>query len=264
MKTQLLERIAIALEAMAPKEPLGFDVGNRRTIHCSRKNDPLLWYLWDGAQGEAVGLGGSLRCYIEGVDIYEGEYKGKPTYKLRVFVKADQPYILSSGLDTLWSKSLVNSLMALSDEQLKQPVTIIPKAGDEEGVMFAIVYSGGNPVRTENECHHSEFMQRVNTLAGWQPRLKPTEQASASPAPPAAVVEAQYVKSEDLDDLLETLKKAGKTTQASRRAWLRAQGVQKADAITPAKLLDLEQAANATCKEATAYAASVADDLAEA
>ncbi|WGV23397.1 hypothetical protein [Halotia branconii] len=59
--------------------------------------------------------------------------------KTNLCVLADKPYIIQSGNDTYFSKSLLLSLDALTFEQLRNPLTIAVSPGDSN-VVFCNIY----------------------------------------------------------------------------------------------------------------------------
>ncbi len=59
--------------------------------------------------------------------------------KTNLYVLADKPYIVQSGNDTYFSKSLLLSLDNLTFEQLRNPLTISVKPGDRT-VVFCNIY----------------------------------------------------------------------------------------------------------------------------
>lgn len=73
--------------------------------------------------------------------------------KLMVFVKADKNYVIRSGVDTHFSKSLLGHLMHATKEQLAGPLGIIVRPGSEnEKVSFAsVVDSEGRPLHKNGD-----------------------------------------------------------------------------------------------------------------
>jgi len=62
-----------------------------------------------------------------------------PDEKTNLHILADKPYIIQSGNDTYFSKSLLLSLDALTSEQLRNPLTISVRPGDRT-VVFCNIY----------------------------------------------------------------------------------------------------------------------------
>ncbi|MBW4432711.1 MAG: hypothetical protein KME28_13510 [Pelatocladus maniniholoensis HA4357-MV3] len=62
--------------------------------------------------------------------------------KTDLHVLAEQPYIIRSGRDSYFSKSLLLSLDIITNEQLHQPLTIAVSPGDKK-VVFCTIY---NPI----------------------------------------------------------------------------------------------------------------------
>ncbi|MEH2447433.1 MAG: hypothetical protein V7K18_17015 [Nostoc sp.] len=59
--------------------------------------------------------------------------------KINLYVLADKPYIIQSGNDTYFSKSLLLSLDAMTSEQLRNPLTIAVSPGNSN-VVFCNIY----------------------------------------------------------------------------------------------------------------------------
>ncbi|MCP6761391.1 MAG: hypothetical protein NHB32_22245 [Fischerella sp. CENA71] len=70
------------------------------------------------------------------------ETKFGKTKKTDLHILAEQPYIIRSGRDSYFSKSLLLSLDLLTSEQLHQPLTIAVTPGDKK-VVFCTIY---NPI----------------------------------------------------------------------------------------------------------------------
>lgn len=130
---------------------LGFGKSpRRRSVYVNRQYDNCLWYFWDGAKSAHEPIEASdLFCLIQSVAIKESEFKGKLVEKIEINVQSDEKYRLLAGIDTAFCKSIVSNLL-YCDFNFLEPVSILVKAGDEEGVVFGRVYQDGILTSTEN------------------------------------------------------------------------------------------------------------------
>jgi hypothetical protein len=102
-------------------------------------NEGCCWYFWENDRAVSI-QGSSLNCTISGVSIEDKEYKGQVAKKLLLHVIAGaESYTIKSSLETIFSRGLLLGLCALSPEELRQPLTIAVRAGNEKTV-FANLY----------------------------------------------------------------------------------------------------------------------------
>ncbi|MEN9239189.1 MAG: hypothetical protein Q6J68_00365 [Thermostichales cyanobacterium SZTDM-1c_bins_54] len=129
--------------------PLGFgDPPTPVYVFCNRRNN-CLWYTLDD-QGEPVPIvHKALTGYIQDLSFPKTERRGKEVWKLHLTVKADRTYILESGYDTQFSKSVLAALATLTPAAMQQPITIQPQPGEDESVLFARLWLGQDPIKSE-------------------------------------------------------------------------------------------------------------------
>ena len=152
---------AILQELQASKQQLGFGHSPRpRYIYANRQYAECLWYFWDGAKKEHEPiLFQALTGIVEKLEIEEKEYKGKPEFKVNLYIKADRNYVIQSGLETLFAKGLIYTLATLPVVCFNKPMTIAVEPGDTEQVLFSRVY---NPVT--GRAAYAPYNEPVN----WQ------------------------------------------------------------------------------------------------
>lgn len=145
----LIQKQNELLEQFAGKDaPLGFGESTMRPryIYCNRSQTDCLWYWLDDDRKVQPINASSLWCVVQALEFKEVERKGKPTWKLHLHVKADRSYILESGFDSTFSKSLMSMLAVADVEGLRKPVSIEVQAADSEEVIFCRLYVNGESV----------------------------------------------------------------------------------------------------------------------
>jgi hypothetical protein len=148
MDTELLRAILDELKAQGRSEPtiaLGFGHPPKaRYIYANRQYPDCLWYFWNGGKNvhEPIETN-ALTGFIEKLEIEEKEFRGKPDPKINLYIRADRPYVIQSGVDTLFAKGLLFTLSKLPIEAFRKPITIAVEAGETEQVLFCRIY---NPV----------------------------------------------------------------------------------------------------------------------
>lgn len=146
--SQILNQIKI--QSQTQTSVLGFgDPPKTRYIYANRQYPDCLWYFWDGGKNSHEPIAShAITGVIDKIEIETKEYRGKPDPKLNVYVKADRPYVIQSGLDTLFAKGLIFTLSKLPIEAFRKPIMIAVEAGGDEKVLFSRVYNPatGSPV----------------------------------------------------------------------------------------------------------------------
>lgn len=144
MEIEILQEILDQLKSQSNSD-LGFcNPPKVRYIYANRQYPDCLWYFWNGAKNlhePIVPLG--ITGIIEKLEIEEKEYRGKPDPKVNMHIRADRPYVIQSGLDTLFAKGLIYTLSKLPIDAFKRPIMIAVEAGDGDNVLFSRIY---NPV----------------------------------------------------------------------------------------------------------------------
>lgn len=140
------------LEQMLQASRLGLgDPPVSRVIHCNRGHGGL-WYFWDGGNKTAINIPAkSVTGFVRGLEVETGEFKGDATHSMRLTLDCGQQgYVLSAGHKSLFARCIYLALGAMTVEQLRQPITIAPKAGtDDEKALLASVWAGNAFVKSE-------------------------------------------------------------------------------------------------------------------
>jgi hypothetical protein len=145
VSTAVAEAVA---EAIAPKQTLGFGSAPKAEvwIFCNRDKGGL-WYLLDN-QSQSVNIEHSaLTGYIRKVEFKKVIRRDKEVDKFYCIIEGDQRYILESGSSVHFTKGILSAIAEMSEEQLKQPISIVPSASTQnEEVLFANIYQNEKQV----------------------------------------------------------------------------------------------------------------------
>ena len=140
---ELLSQILAQLKAQATPSVLGFcNPPKTRYIYANRQYPNCLWYFWDGGKSVHEPIEQhAITGVIDKIEIETKEFRGKSDPKLNISIKADKPYVIQAGIDTMFAKGLIFTLSKLPVEAFKKPIMIAVEAGDTEQVLFAKVYN---------------------------------------------------------------------------------------------------------------------------
>ena len=119
---------------------LGFGaVPKPQYVFVSKESDHC-WYMLAEDERRIPIYEKALTGVITGIEVNKRvENTFGPDEKINLLISADKPYIIQSGNDTYFSKSLLLSLDALTSEQLPHPLTIAVSPGDKK-VVFCNIY----------------------------------------------------------------------------------------------------------------------------
>ncbi len=145
-----LDKVLAELAELKAQLGLGFGPPPvTRRVHCNRQHGGL-WYFWNGEAGAEIISAPALTGYARQLDIKVGEYKGKPTHNLELLMDCGpQSYILTAGLQSTFSRGLLLALGMLTRKHFHGPITVAPRAGDEEKVLLCSVWAGKSYVKHE-------------------------------------------------------------------------------------------------------------------
>ncbi|MEM9152128.1 MAG: hypothetical protein AAGB19_16970 [Cyanobacteria bacterium P01_F01_bin.3] len=152
MVWSLLQDVSDRLDRLESAQRLGFGSSPiTRTINCKRRDDCPSWYFWNGAEHGAEPIPHSaVTGYVLDLSVRQGEYKNKPTYNLRLLLGcSDRLFILDAGYESQFSRALMAALSVTPAHDLKQPITISARPGDDERVLLCYVWIDGQQVRYE-------------------------------------------------------------------------------------------------------------------
>jgi hypothetical protein len=135
-----------AARSNAAAVPLGFSSPPKpRFIYANRQYNDCLWYFWNGARNEHEPIESTaITGWVEKLEIEEKEFRGRTEAKVNLTLRADRPYVIQAGLDTIFARSLIYTLAKLPAEAFRQPVMIAVEPGDTEAVLFCRIYNPAN------------------------------------------------------------------------------------------------------------------------
>lgn len=174
---QTLADIAQSLSAIGrtmnlSKQELGFGPSPNRTYVFVNRSQGCNWYSlsMDGKPEPIVHS--ALTGYIVGLEIRSVQRRGQPVDKLHLHMQADRYYILEAGVQSTFSKGAIASLVTLKPEDLLQPITVEPVAGDSGEVLFARLFLKGEPIRaswddqTDFQTLSQQVIDAINASQG--------------------------------------------------------------------------------------------------
>ncbi len=200
---------------------LGFHQPLSRLYVFIKNEGNALWYYLDDAKKIYI-QESALSGVIRSLEVKEANTSHGDRMKLDVEVVADRRYVLRSGVESAFSRGMLMLIAALSDEQLKRPVTLELKAGDEKG---NVLVSGRDPQsfepivtgKWEGADWNLLLNRAIARLGGSQPQPEPEPQPT--------ITQNQY------SDLLVRMKQSG-YTMAGFSELLSKYGVSRGSEIT--------------------------------
>ena len=122
---------------------LGFgSVPKPQYVFVSKESDHC-WYMLSDDTRQIPIYERALTGLITGIEVNKKvETSHGETEKTDLHILAEKPYVIRSGSESYFSKSLLLSLDALTSEQLDHPLTIAVSPGDKT-IVFCTIY---NPV----------------------------------------------------------------------------------------------------------------------
>jgi hypothetical protein len=125
---QMLLELRRIRELLEQGRPLGFGKKQEPTFIFIRHSPESLWYSRDRREAENVPIPErDLTGYLRNVWRYDrtDQNTGESVPKLMLEIQADKHYVIQTGLDTNFSKSLLAGLLELGPEDLDKPVTLV-------------------------------------------------------------------------------------------------------------------------------------------
>lgn len=198
---------------------LGFHPPLTRLYVFIKNEGNALWYYLDDGQKRYIqdtALTGTLKR-LEVKEV-QTNFKAEAELKADFEIVADRRYVLRSGIDTAFTKGMLLTIAALSDAQLKQPITLELKPGEERNNVLVSARDPETfePIRTGSweNVDWNKLMNQVLTRLGGEVSPQPTNiqpstfQQQAQPQPPTepTISEKQY------QDLLARAKQNGYST----------------------------------------------------
>ena len=143
----LLIEILAELRKLNNPQPLGL-LNPGLKIYANRSNPPHLWYSIDPVDHTTpVGISQSaLRGVIKEIKTEIVTRRGKDSLKLLIRIQGDRTYQIESGIDSVFSKGLLGAIASLTPAELRDPVVITVRAGNDDAVLLPGLFTATVPV----------------------------------------------------------------------------------------------------------------------
>jgi hypothetical protein len=171
----------IKLGLCNPPEPIYLYVKNAEL-----SGESYLWYHYNIDKDKTIPvLEKGLTGYISELRLTTKEFKGKDNIKLDIVVRADEVYIVRTGIETNFSKTFLLAASIVQD--FDKPLIIAVTAG-EENVVFCRLYDPVTRVRIRREwdkdADWATIIHDIQTrLGGVSSNIPSTPKLSVVPQP---------------------------------------------------------------------------------
>jgi hypothetical protein len=177
---------------------LGFHAPLTRLYVFIKNEGNSLWYYLDDSTKRYI-QESALTGTLKRLEVKEAETSFGNELKADFEIIADRRYVLRSGVDTAFTKGMLITIAALSDNQLKRPITLELKAGDEKNNVLVSARDPETfePIRAgswENADWGALMNQALARLGGEvpQPQAKPQPKQQAQPSTPKPALYPQH------------------------------------------------------------------------
>ncbi|MEA5622848.1 hypothetical protein [Nostoc sp. UHCC 0251] len=134
----------IKLGLCNPPEPIYLHVKSGEL-----NGESYLWYNYDINNDQTVPVHQTgLTGYISELKLKTTEFKGKDNVKLHIVVRADEVYVVRTGIETNFAKSFLLAASCVQD--FSKPLIIAAIAG-KENVVFCNLYDAATKTRIRSE-----------------------------------------------------------------------------------------------------------------
>ncbi|MEH2418305.1 hypothetical protein [Nostoc sp.] len=111
--------------------------------------ESYLWYNYDINNDKTIPVQQTgLTGYISELKLKTTEFKGKDNVKLDIFVRADEIYVVRTGIETNFAKTFLLAVLLVQD--FSKPLIIAAIAG-KENVVFCNLYDAVTKTRIHSE-----------------------------------------------------------------------------------------------------------------
>lgn len=183
---------------------LGFHPPLSRLYVFIRNEGNHLWYWLQDGEKRYIQYT-AITGILKGLEIKESNTSFGEEMKADFEILADRPYVLRSGIESAFTKGVLMIINALSDDQLKKPVTLELKAGEKNNVLV----SGRDP--QSFEFIKTGSWENVN----WELLMESAiaRLGSSHPQPPSPPQpQPQTITQKQYQDLLDVAKRNGYNT----------------------------------------------------
>lgn len=149
------------------------------------------WYTVDHSTDAKRAISDpALHGFLRKIELVEKKSQRRgDAMKLDLHVQADKPYIVRSGLDTIFTRGAILALDAIDTFERPITIAVIPGTEGEGKAVFARVYQDGQPIRVEWDAKidlQPMIVRLARRLGVNQSDLQTHENGATEPAPPIA------------------------------------------------------------------------------
>lgn len=175
IRTQMLHELRKIRELLEQGRPLGFGKQQEPVYVFIRHASDSLWYIRDKHAGENMPIHErDLTGYLRNLWRYDrvDTSTQETVPKLMLEIQADKHYIIQSGLETNFSKSLLTGLLELEPKDLEAPLTLIVEdnaSGRGRPTVFARLEVSGQRLKPtfDRKVIADEVLSLVNERFGF-------------------------------------------------------------------------------------------------
>ena len=183
MNDAQVERLISALEGMVASKALGFGSEPKPEFVFVSNEEDSLWHHWDKAEEKRVPIKETaLTGRITDAQMFVKEFKGKPQPKLNLSIEADRAYIVTSGLDSTFSRGLLFAINQYEGELTTNTVVTLSVRGGEEKTVLPNLYVGSEIVipKWDRDADMTSELAKARARLG----IDTPQDATASPTTP--------------------------------------------------------------------------------
>lgn len=210
---------------------LGFHAPLTRLYVFIKNEGNALWYYLDDGNKVYIhetALTGTIKHF----EVKEANTSFGDEVKADFEIMADRRYVLRSGVDTAFTKGMLMTLAALSDEQLKHPLTLELKPGEKKGNVLVSARDPETfePIKTgtwENANWDQLMNQALSRFGGEVVIPQTPPQPPATPPTPNRPVYPQH------NNLIKLVRSRTGHSPAQVMAWCEQHGAQVPNQLSP-------------------------------
>jgi hypothetical protein len=165
----------IQLGLCNPPEPIYLHVKNGEL-----NGESYLWYNYDINNDQTIPVHKTgLTGYISELKLKTTEFKGKDNVKLHIVVRADEIYVIRTGIETNFAKTFLLAVSLIQD--FSQPLIIAAISG-KENVVFCHLYDAATKTRIRSEWNKdADWLAIIDSVQAKLQTSKNSHIASGEP-----------------------------------------------------------------------------------
>ncbi|HEY9610642.1 hypothetical protein [Allocoleopsis sp.] len=213
---------------------LGFHAPLTRLYVFIKNEGNALWYYLDDGNKVYIhetAITGVLKHF----EVKEANTSFGDDVKADLEIMADRRYVLRSGVDTAFTKGMLMTIAALSDEQLNHPLTLELKPGEKKGNVLVSARDPETfePIKTGTwgNANWDELMnQALSRFGGVVVPPSPPQRPATQPVPISTNRPALY---QQHNHLIKVVRSRTGHTQAQIAAWCQKYNAGAPDQLPP-------------------------------